>query len=48
MASILESSHLEDYIVSAEMDENDAEVVRVHDHDAYLVEPTNHVVQSLK
>ena len=48
MSSILESSELEDYIISQEMDDTDAEVVRVHNQDAFLVEPTTKVFQSMK
>jgi len=47
MNSILDNSTLDDFIISAEMDENAAEVVRVHDKDAYLAEPTVKVFQSM-
>lgn len=45
--SILDNSALEDYIISAEMDEADVEVVRVHNTHAYLSEPTSKVFQSM-
>lgn len=48
LSSILDNSALDDYIISAEMDEKDVEVVRVHDNDVYLVEPTTRVFQSMK
>eukprot|EP01035_Chromulina_nebulosa_P016882 gene16882-22370_t len=47
MNSILDNSTLDDFIISAEMDENAVEVVRVHDRDAYLAEPTIKVFQSM-
>lgn len=48
MISILDNSALDDYIISAEMDENDVEVVRVHNFDAYLTEPTIRKFQTMK
>jgi large subunit GTPase 1 len=41
MISILENTTLDDYINSAEMDGGGVEVRRVHNHDAFLVDPTS-------
>jgi large subunit GTPase 1 len=45
--SILDNSALDDFIITAEMDETDVEVVRVHDQHAYLLEPTTKKFQSM-
>ena len=48
MASILDTSNLEDYVLCAEMDDGDVEVHRVRDNDTFLIEPTvNHTIQEL-
>ncbi len=46
--SILDNSTLEDFIITAEMDDSNVEVVHVHDKDAYLAEPTVKKFQSME
>lgn len=49
MVSILENSALDDFIVTAEMGGEQAEVVRVHKHDAFLLQPSVHAqLQSIR
>lgn len=45
--SILDNSALDDFIITAEMDDADVEVVRVHDQHVYLYEPTTRKAQNL-
>ena len=48
MSSILDTSNLEDYVLCAEMNDDDVEVHRVRDNDTFLIEPTvNHTIQEL-
>jgi large subunit GTPase 1 len=42
MKSVLDASHLDDYLLVAEMEGDAPEVKRVHQHDAMLIEPTMH------
>ena len=49
MLSILDNSTLDDFIITAEMEESEAKVVRVHQNDAFLIQPSQHQnVQSLR
>jgi hypothetical protein len=49
MLSILDNSTLDDFIITAEMEETEAKVVRVHQNDAFLIQPSQHQnVQSLR
>lgn len=42
MISILDNSALDDFIITAEMDDEEADVHRVHQNDVFLVEPSTH------
>ena len=46
--SILDNSALDDFIISAEMDQSEVEVVKITNNEAYLAEPTTKVFQSMK
>jgi hypothetical protein len=48
VSSILDNSPLEDFIITTQMESDEAEVVKVHDHDAYLSEPTTRNFQSIE